>query len=82
MEDETKLKKQIEDKIDGLTNQGSLFNSINYQNSEVLEQFIFNLTYEQSLYVLSEAIKYAHVHGVFNLVESEILSKAIRNINK
>ena len=57
---------------------GSLFNTIHYVSTQDLNEFINNLSKEQSLYCLIEGVKYAHSKGVFTLEESECISKSIR----
>jgi len=57
---------------------GSLFNSINYRKPEELNMFIDNMNSEQALYCLIESVKYGFNRGIFNLEESETLSKSIR----
>lgn len=59
---------------------GSLFNSINYTKEEDLSKFIENLNIDQSLYCLIQAVGYAYSKGVFNIHESEVISKSIRLI--
>lgn len=59
---------------------GSLFNSINYAKEEDLSKFIENLNVDQSLYCLIQAVGYAYSKGIFNIHESEVISKSIRLI--
>jgi hypothetical protein len=80
--DEEELKKQILDQYNKLTPIGGLFDSvIQYTTYEDLDNFISNLNKEQALYSLIEAVRYAHKKGVFNLEESELISKSIRKIS-
>lgn len=57
---------------------GSLFNVINYHNVADLDRFIQNLTPDQALYCVVQAAKAGHQRNVFNIEESELVSKAIR----
>lgn len=75
---EEELKQDLINKLNNLSPIGSLFNKIQYNTQEDLDSFISNLNMEQSLYCLIESIKYAHSKGIFNLEESECISKSIR----
>lgn len=59
---------------------GQLFNTINYHNVEDLNNFLTNMTPDQSLYILVQAARAAHSRGVFSIEESETVSRAIRTI--
>jgi hypothetical protein len=61
---------------------GQLFESINYYNEEDLIKFIEDLTKEQSLYVLTQALEVSLRRGLFSLQEAEIISKSLRIIMK
>jgi len=43
---------------------------------------IDNLDKKNVPYLLTKALEYAHSKNVFNLIESELLSKCLRIINK
>jgi hypothetical protein len=78
---EEELKNELIEQYKKLNPIGNLFNTIQYASYEDLDKFIVNLTPEQSLYCIVEAVKYAYSKGVFKLEESETISKAIRIIN-
>jgi hypothetical protein len=61
---------------------GQLFESINYYNEDDLIKFIEDLTKEQSLYVLTQALEVSLRRGLFSLQEAEIISKSLRIIMK
>ena len=61
---------------------GSLFNSIVYYKQEDLDSLVDNMTIEQSIYFLNQALRYAHSANIYSMEEIEILSKTLRNINK
>jgi hypothetical protein len=61
---------------------GQLFESINYYNEEDLIKFIEDLTKEQSLYVLTQALEVSLRRGLFSLQEAEIISKSLRILMK
>ena len=56
----------------------TLFNIINYSKDEDLNKFIEEMNNEQALYCLIQASEYAFIKGVFNLKETEVISKSIR----
>ena len=59
---------------------GLLFDSINYYSVDELDMFISNLTHEQSMYCIIQACQAAFRRNIFTMVESEVLSKALRKI--
>jgi len=61
---------------------GYLFETMAYYSEESVEQIIDNLEMSNSLFILSQAIEMAHSKNVFNLTESEIISKCLRILNK
>jgi hypothetical protein len=75
------LKKEIINKFENLSPIGSLFDVINYKSYEDLNKFISNMTEEQALYCLIEAVKCSYRRGIFNLEESEAISKSLRIIS-
>jgi hypothetical protein len=60
---------------------GTLFDSINYYKTEDLEKFLSELNHEQALYCLIQACQSAYKRNTYSLLESELLSKAIRKIS-
>jgi hypothetical protein len=60
---------------------GLLFNSVAYYKPEDIELIINNLNFEQSFYMLTQALEYAHQHSIYTLQESELISKSIRILN-
>ena len=76
------LKEEITEKFKNLTPIGSLFDVINYTSYEDLDKFILNMSQEQSLYCLMEAVKCSYRRGVFTLEESEAISKSLRILSK
>lgn len=59
---------------------GTLFNSINYYSDSDLESFSTAMTKEQAIYCINQAIKAAYNRGAFSLEESEVISKALRQL--
>jgi hypothetical protein len=76
------LKEEIIEKFKNLNPIGSLFDAINYTSYEDLDKFIVNMSQEQSLYCLMEAVKCSYRRGVFTLEESEAISKSLRILSK
>jgi hypothetical protein len=60
---------------------GSLFDSIDYTSKEQINTFIDNMTEEQALYCIEQAIYSCHSRGTFTLLESEVISKSLRMFN-
>lgn len=61
--------------------EGALFDTIQYVDDSSLGKFLDNLKKEQALFVIGESLKFAFEKGVFNLKESEAISRSLRVIN-
>jgi hypothetical protein len=61
---------------------GFLFDTVAYFSDESIENMINNLDKKSVPYLITQALEYAHSKNVFSLMESEILSKCLRIINK
>jgi hypothetical protein len=59
-------------------NLNTLFDTINYQNANELNRFIDEMNIDQALFCLVRATRYAHNKGLFDIEESEVISKSIR----
>ena len=57
---------------------GNLFESIHYTSQEQLNVFLDNMTEEQAIYCIKESLNYCFVKGLFDLQESEAVSKSLR----
>lgn len=57
---------------------GALFDSVLYYSPEDIKKLIDDLNSEQSFYILTQSVEYAHKSGLFTLTESELASKALR----
>lgn len=80
MDSNEELEKELQEKLEGLSPKGSLFESITYYNEEQLNQFLHNMNQQQAIYCLTEAVKTAYRRGAYKIEESEAISKAIRVI--
>jgi hypothetical protein len=60
---------------------GLLFDSIAYYKPEDVSILTDNLTYEQSFYVLTQALEFAYKANLYSLQESELVSKSLRILN-
>jgi hypothetical protein len=60
---------------------GTLFNTINYSSLEHLEKFISEINHEQALYCIIQGVQAAYQRNSFTMIESEVISKAIRKIS-
>jgi len=61
---------------------GFLFDGIAYYSQESVDNMVDSLDKKSIGYILSHALEYAHSKNVFNLLESEVISKCLRIINK
>jgi hypothetical protein len=61
---------------------GKIFDEIPLISEEHLELILSNMSYDESIYFLTQACKSAYHRGAFSIGESEIISKAIRIISK
>lgn len=55
-----------------------LFESIKYIDNNSLGRFLDNLKKEQAIFIITEALKYSQKNGLFDLNESESISKSLR----
>jgi hypothetical protein len=61
-----------------MTNEYNFFNRFNLKSEKEVDELVNNLTKEQSLFFLIESVKHSYEKGLFNLHESELISKSIR----
>lgn len=61
---------------------GQLFNTIPLLTENHLDTLLETLDRDYAIYLLVQAVKYAHTQGVYSLGESEIISKSIRILSK
>ena len=59
-----------------------LFGTITYADDDAYENFISNLDINQAVFILVASANFAQAKGAFNILESEVLSSAIRVIKK
>lgn len=69
------MEENIEEKQPSI---GKLFDTIVYTDPKVLEQFIDEMNEELALHVIVKACKFAYQKQVFDMLETEVLSKALR----
>jgi hypothetical protein len=72
----TEFNKEMSEKNEEII--GSLFDTINYTSKEQVNLLIDNMTNEQAVYCLEQAINSCHSRGAFTLLESELVSKSFR----
>jgi len=77
-----KLLNQIQDKVSEINSEKNIFNAIFYNSNEELSIFIDTMSNEQAIFCLIEACKKSYERGSFNMIESEIVSKSIRILEK
>ncbi|NBO22319.1 hypothetical protein EBU94_03110 [bacterium] len=80
MESNSEIEKELTQKLDELEPKGVLFNSMTYYNETQLNEFLNSMTQEQAIYCLIEACKTSYSRGVFTLIESEAVSRALRTL--
>ena len=76
------LLNQIQDKVSEINSEKNIFNAIFYNSNEELNIFIDTMSHEQAIFCLIEACKKSYERGSFNMIESEIVSKSIRILEK
>jgi hypothetical protein len=59
-----------------------LLGNIAIYKPEDVDSLIENMNFEQSFFYVMQAIKYGHNSNLFTLQESELISKALRILNK
>jgi hypothetical protein len=59
-----------------------LFGSIAVYKPEDVDLIIDTMNFEQSFFYVMQAIQYGHNSNLFTLQESELISKALRILNK
>lgn len=60
---------------------GLLFDNIAYYSPSDINKLCDDMTVEQAYYMVINAINYSYKNGVFNLQESEVISKSLRIMN-
>jgi hypothetical protein len=61
---------------------GILFETIKLENENHLEIILQTMDKNSATYILTQAISYAYKRGAYSLGESEVISKALRVLNK
>jgi len=61
-------------------NLNELFGTIKYNEPHELNKFIDDMSTDQAIFCLVHSVRHAHKLGIFNMEESEVVSKAIRVI--
>jgi len=61
---------------------GFLFERMVYYSDESIEGLIQSLDKKSVYFVLSQILEYSHSKNIYTLVESEIISKCLRILNK
>ena len=56
---------------------GNLFESLHYTSQEQLNIFLDGMTEDQAIYCIKESLNYAFIKGLFDLQESEAVSKSL-----
>ena len=80
--EEDNLNQEIIDKFNSLSSPESIFDTIQFNSEEDLNNFINNLNEIESNQCLMQSIVVAYKRGAFTLLESEVISKSLRIIKK
>lgn len=59
-----------------------LFDSVPLNNEEHLEVILTSMNKETAIYFIVQAVKYAYHNGLYSIGETEVISKAIRELSK
>jgi hypothetical protein len=76
------LTNEIKNQINHLSPKTVLFDTFEFNTNEDLEYFISNLTKEDANNCIIQSLVAAYKRGAFTLVESEIISKSLRMLDK
>lgn len=78
----TNIENLLFEKLETMKESKSILDSIYYDDDLQINDYIDNLTEEQSIQVLKNACLFAYKKGCFNIIESEVISKSIRILSK
>ena len=62
--------------------QNFLFGSIGINKPEDVDNLIENLTFEQSFYIITQALEYGRNSNLYSMQETELVSKSLRILHK
>jgi hypothetical protein len=79
---EEQFKDELKNKINNLSPETVLFDAFQFNTNEDLEYFILNFTKEDANNCIIQSLVAAYKRGAFTLVESEIISKSLRMLDK
>jgi hypothetical protein len=65
----------------GSTQSYFLFDTIQYTDNESLGKFLDNLKKEQAIMIVTEALQHAFRNGLYDIKESEAISRSLRIID-
>ena len=78
----TNIENLLFEKLETIKESKSILDSIFYDDDSQVNEYIENLTEDQSIQVLKNACLFAYKKGCFNIIESEVISKSIRTLSK
>lgn len=73
---------ELKNELENLQPKVVLFDSFQFNTNEDVNYFINNLTTEDSNNCIIQAIVSAYKRGAFTMIESEVISKSLRILNK
>ena len=65
-----------------LNYEGLLFDSVKFKSYEDVQNLIEGITEEQAFFFLTKALEFSQARGIYNLTESELISKSLRVLFK
>jgi hypothetical protein len=76
------LTEELKNQINNLSPKTVLFDTFEFNTNEDLNYFILNLTKEDANNCIIQSLIASYKRGAFTLVESEIISKSLRLLDK
>jgi hypothetical protein len=61
---------------------GVLFDTIKLENESHLDAILMSMDKNSASFILTQAVSHAYKRGAYSLGESEVISKAVRVLNK
>lgn len=73
---------ELKNELENLQPKVVLFDSFQFNTNQDVDYFINNLTTEDSNNCIIQGIVSAYKRGAFTMIESEVISKSLRVLNK
>ena len=76
------LNEELKNELENLQPKVILFDSFEFNTNQDVDYFINNLTTEDSNNCIIQSVVSAYKRGAFSMIESEVISKSLRILNK